>query len=63
MILNPSYNTVLSEQFLVDCDTRDYGCNGGWPHNAASMYKEHFMIMSTQYKRFTSCSRLDFYSS
>ncbi|KAL7026305.1 hypothetical protein ACKWTF_013843 [Chironomus riparius] len=34
MISNSSYNTVLSEQFLVDCDTRDHGCNGGWPHNA-----------------------------
>jgi len=24
----------LSEQFLVDCDYKDNGCNGGWPHNA-----------------------------
>ena len=24
----------FSEQNLVDCDGKDYGCNGGWPANA-----------------------------
>ena len=24
----------FSEQNLVDCSTRDYGCAGGWPTNA-----------------------------
>ncbi|CAG9806358.1 unnamed protein product [Chironomus riparius] len=32
--LNNSYNTKLSPQYLVDCDTRDYACGGGWPINA-----------------------------
>jgi len=26
--------TQLSEQQILDCDTSDYGCNGGWPYNA-----------------------------
>jgi C1A family cysteine protease len=25
---------VLGPQQIVDCDTADYGCNGGWPYNA-----------------------------
>jgi len=25
---------VLSEQQVVDCDTVDQGCNGGWPYDA-----------------------------
>jgi C1A family cysteine protease len=26
--------TKLSEQQILDCDTSDYGCNGGWPYLA-----------------------------
>ena len=27
-------NVVLSAQQLVDCNTVNYGCNGGWPLKA-----------------------------
>jgi len=32
---------LLSEQELVDCDTNDSGCGGGWPTNAFSWLKTH----------------------
>jgi len=32
---NGSTNIVLSPQVLVSCDTKDMGCNGGWPQFAA----------------------------
>jgi cathepsin L len=33
-IRNPSFNTILSKQNLVSCDTTNGGCNGGWPRKA-----------------------------
>jgi hypothetical protein len=36
MFMNSPYNTNLSEQFLIDCDARNNGCNGGWPNTALS---------------------------
>jgi C1A family cysteine protease len=35
----------LSEQQIVDCDTDDDGCNGGWPTNAMNFIKEHGGLM------------------
>ena len=37
------YNRLLSlsEQQLVDCDTVDHGCNGGWPTNAMNFVKNN----------------------
>jgi C1A family cysteine protease len=28
---NASFNSVLSPQYSIDCDTDDSGCNNGWP--------------------------------
>lgn len=34
----------LSEQYLVDCDDRDNGCNGGWPTGTFSWLKENGVL-------------------
>jgi len=31
----------LSEEQIVDCDTDDHGCDGGWPTNAMNYLKAH----------------------
>jgi C1A family cysteine protease len=33
-IRNPNFNSVFGAQYLVDCDTTNAGCNGGWPNLA-----------------------------
>lgn len=35
----------MSEQFLVDCDSLDNGCNGGMPGNGISLNKEEIYIL------------------
>lgn len=35
----------LSEQRVVDCDTYDHGCNGGWPTNAFQYIQENGGMM------------------
>ena len=36
----------LSEQQLVECDTRNYGCDGGWPFSAMQ-YVAHIGGLTT----------------
>lgn len=40
----------LSEQQLVDCDTKDGGCNGGWPINALSYFETHGACTESSYE-------------
>jgi len=35
----------LSEQQIVDCDTDDHGCSGGWPTDAMNFVKNHGGMM------------------
>lgn len=39
---NPLYDTVLSAQHLIDCDTTNSGCNGGWMTNALSKIENYY---------------------
>jgi hypothetical protein len=40
--LDPSWNNSLSQQYLVDCDTYNNGCIGGWPKHAIGDFLNHF---------------------
>lgn len=39
----------LSEQFLVDCDNTNSGCQGGWPTEAFAYVKKNGINNSTSY--------------
>lgn len=39
----------FSEQNLVDCSVRDYGCSGGWPTNALQYIRDEGISNGTTY--------------
>lgn len=45
------YGTLhkLSEQHLVDCDTVNLGCSGGWPTDAYNFWRNNGVIQRDQY--------------
>jgi C1A family cysteine protease len=45
-----SNTTNLAPQQLVDCDKRDYGCNGGWPDNSFAYVIEKGLTSEANYK-------------
>jgi C1A family cysteine protease len=50
------YGTLnsLSEQHIVDCDTSDYACNGGWPTSAFNYVQKNGGICSEAAYPYTS---------
>lgn len=40
---------TLSEQYLVDCDNKDSGCNGGWPTNTFGWLKLNGVLKSEEF--------------
>lgn len=44
-----SVSTYFSEQELVDCDPKSYGCNGGWMDNAFEYLETHGFCTEDQY--------------
>lgn len=41
-IRDSSFNTVLAPQFLLDCNTAQVGCIGGWPTDALCKYASFY---------------------
>ena len=40
----------LSVQYLLDCDTVNFGCGGGWMLDAYDFTKAHGLIKESDYK-------------
>ena len=51
----------LSEQYFVDCDNLDYGCNGGWPTNTLSWATTNGVRLLSEkpYTQSGTCSSTD----
>ncbi|VDN41529.1 unnamed protein product [Gongylonema pulchrum] len=41
-----------SEQALLDCDTRSYGCRGGFPSTALELMAQRGVPLETEYARY-----------
>jgi cathepsin L len=48
--LNSGHLVSLSEQNLVDCSTRNFGCGGGWPSIAMGYIKRNGIDSESSYK-------------
>jgi len=40
---------VLAPQQVVDCDSGNYGCNGGWYQKAWDYYETHGAMLESEY--------------
>jgi hypothetical protein len=48
--LNTGSTVSLAEQQLVDCDTSNSGCNGGWPYKAMNYLADRSIYTTSSYK-------------
>ena len=49
----------LSEQHIVDCDTSNYGCDGGWQDYAVKFLAKNGAILASDYKYTSGTSGLE----
>ena len=49
----------LSEQHIVDCDSSNYGCDGGWQDYAVKFLAKNGAILASDYKYTSGTSGLE----
>lgn len=50
LIINQSTKVVLGEQQLVDCDTRSFGCDGGYANYAIDYLNKNGAVLESEYE-------------